>query len=402
MSIAWRVPLDSRFDSAQTFFAQFGDPRPQNAERQPIQFFEPLIKNRCHIRHTVQSQVGTLVPEGEDGPTADGLKNKTGPVFMSKQGVLIFNPRSGRGKATVRARDFSDHWKARFGTELALRPTRSLADIRVAARETWQPDTVQIFMGGDGTLSESLQGLAIQSHFQPITRPVGFLPGGTGNSFLRDFNILDYKDARDRLLRALEDESIIDVDSGIITYNEINEEEPAVPGDLVQRITFNIWGVELIGEITELAIKMRAIGSLNYTVASVFKMMSHKPWTVTAVIDGQRETFNCNMISVHNSRFTGGAMEIAPDVRINDGRLFLLILKSQNRSQLFKAFPEIFKGTHVNNPHVETRFIEELRLERRRPFLMNVDGELETGWQPRLQIKPRFFRLFMPAEDVKK
>lgn len=316
------------------------------------------------------------------------------------QGVLIFNPKSGKGKATQRAADFSERWKAKFGTELSLRPTRSLQDIRVAARETFEGQGYQIFMGGDGTLSESLQGLAEHTNFTPFREPIGFLPGGTGNSFLRDFDINDYETARDALFSALEQKSFMDIDSGIVTYKKIGKDHPESPGEETRRITFNIWGVGLIANITELAIKMRSIGSMNYTVASLLKLMSHKPWTAHAVIDGKQEEFLCNMITVHNSRFTGGAMEIAPTVRVNDGKLFLIVLQSESRGKLFKAFPQIFKGTHVDNPEVRTEFIQELKLEHKRPFVMNIDGELETGWNPGLKIHPKFFRLFMPPERV--
>lgn len=322
--------------------------------------------------------------------------------MSKKQGILIFNPKSGRGKATIRAKDFSDHWKAKFGTELGLRATRSLTDIRVAAKETMKRQGIQIFMGGDGTLSESLQGIAEQNKFHSHSDPIGFLPGGTGNSFLRDFGIEDYEGAKERLFRALEKESVIKVDSGIISYKKINEEHPELPGSDAKRITFNIWGVGLISDITELAVKMRMIGDMNYTVASLIKLITHSPWTVDALVDGKRRSIRCNMISVHNSRYTGGAMEIAPDIRVNDGKLFLIVLKSESRFALLKAFPSIFKGEHVTNPDVETQFIKELKLERKRPFLMNVDGELEVGWNPKLEIHPSFFKLYMPKEDVKK
>ena len=319
---------------------------------------------------------------------------------MQKQAVLVFNPRSGRGKATVRAKNFADLWKEKFGNELGLRPTRSLHDIRVAAKEGAARGDFQIFMGGDGTLSESLQGLAEKLDFRPGIGPIGFLPGGTGNSFLRDFGITTYEQARDRLFEALESESILNVDSAVITYRKLNEDHPEEPGEKTRRIMFNIWGVGLISDITELAIKMRGIGSMNYTVASLVKMLGHKPWTVSGTIDGRPETFRGNMISLHNSRYTGGAMEIAPEVRINDGKLFFLHLHSETRLSLLKSFPSIFKGTHVSNPNVTTEFIKELKLERRRPFLMNVDGELETGWNPEVKIVPDFVKLYMPSSAL--
>ena len=77
---------------------------------------------------------------------------------------------------------------------MLLRPTSSLSDLRIAVQETARYDR-QIFMGGDGTISHALQGLSEQSDFQPLARPVGLLPAGSGNSFLREFEIFDYETA---------------------------------------------------------------------------------------------------------------------------------------------------------------------------------------------------------------
>jgi diacylglycerol kinase family enzyme len=159
-------------------------------------------------------------------------------------------------------------------------------------------------------------------NFTNLTKPVAFLPGGTGNSFLRDFDIKDYQTARDMFFLAFEKESTVNIDSAIITYNKVKSDLSA--GDVSKRIMFNIWGVGLISDITKLAIRMRKIGSMNYTVASLIKLFSHKPYKLKAIIDGVEELLNCNMVTVSNSRFTGGKMQIAPHIRVNDGKLFLI------------------------------------------------------------------------------
>ncbi len=315
------------------------------------------------------------------------------------QGILVFNPGSGKGKAGQRALDFADAWKNKFDTELTLRPTRSREDIRVAAKETRTPGRIQIFMGGDGTLSESIQGLAEDAGFKPLTDPIGLLPGGTGNSFLRDFGITDYESAKVALLEAVERRGVINVDAGIISYLECTREKPE-RGRPTRRIMFNIWGIGLISNITVLAVKMRFLGSLNYTIAALAKIFTHRPDTLKVKIDGHAEELVCNLITVSNSRYTGGAMEIAPEIRVNDGKLFLVCPQISSRIQLLQTFPNIFKGGHVNNPSIRTQFIKEFAVTREDPFIMNVDGEVELGYDPTLKIHPGYFRVFMPPERL--
>lgn len=321
--------------------------------------------------------------------------------YTMKKGTLVFNPNSGKGKAKERAQDFAGAWKREFGNDLTLRPTKSLADIRVAAVETVQdPENVPIFMGGDGTLSESVQGLAEHFDFKPLDRPVGLLPGGTGNSFLRDFLITDYETARDSLISALRSDSVQNSDLAVIKYQGLKMDREEQPGASVRRITFNIFGVGLIADITELAVQMRWMGAANYTVASLWKLLFHKPYSFEITIDGKRTDVSCNMITIHNSQFTGGSMHIAPAVRVNDGQLFYLVPMFKSRPTLFKKFPTIFKGSHLDSEEILTGFVKNIGIRHASPVWMNVDGELERGWNPDLSIQPNFWRIYLSKERL--
>lgn len=169
-------------------------------------------------------------------------------------------------------------------------------------------------MGGDGTLSESIQVIAEYQDFRPCTIPIGFLPGGTGNSFLRDFGLTNYETARDRLFSAVEENSIVAIDAGLITYNKCETGDPSSdPGEVVKRITFNMWGVGLIADIPAFAAKLKCIGAFSYTLASLVKILTHKAFSVHAKIDdGEKKYLPCCIISVSNSQYTGGNMKIAP------------------------------------------------------------------------------------------
>ncbi|MEQ9363104.1 MAG: hypothetical protein RIF32_02620, partial [Leptospirales bacterium] len=200
---------------------------------------------------------------------------------------------------------------------------------------------------------------------------------------------------------------ILEVDAGIVEYTPVpskngSDQDSALSasGARTRRITMNIWAVGLIPDITELAIRMRAIGSLNYTLASLIKLIGHKPQRLRVTVDGETREVECNFICISNSRFTGGAMEIAPAVRVNDGRLFFLCPQVRGRLQSFGLFPSIFKGKHIEHPHITTDFVRTISLNRPEPFLMNVDGELERGLNPGVTIQPGYFRLYMDPARV--
>jgi YegS/Rv2252/BmrU family lipid kinase len=301
--------------------------------------------------------------------------------------ALVYNPNSGKGHAPELAKRFQDLWHERTGTIAALRATTSREDIRVAARETANTCDVQIFLGGDGTFSEGIQGLFEHTQFRSPEKPVGLLPAGTGNSFLRDFGITDFDSAFESLCRALEKKEPLTADIGLLSY-QIDKKSH-------QRIVMNIWGIGFIPDVTELAIKLRRLGSLNYTAATLIRLATHKPYHYDAKIDGKSERVSCNFVTISNSQYTGGAMRIAPPVRVNDAQLFMVCPSETMRHRFLAFFPKVFSGNHLEIPTVRSQFVREFSLKTKTPISMNIDGELESGANPHLKIMPGAWKVWV-------
>lgn len=305
-----------------------------------------------------------------------------------KQAILVYNPKSGRGKAIERAIDFKEHWERKFGAGLILRETSSKSDIKSAIQQTYTEFHQQIIMGGDGTISEALQGLAELQQFKPLEKPVGILPAGSGNSFLRDFGIKNYPSGRDNLITAVENNKIRNLDMGMIRYQKVQTEER------VRRIFCNIFGMGVVAIIAELAMKMRFIGSLNYTVATLVKIIQHKKQNMDVVIDGVSENLTFDFISICNSKYTGGAMMMAPGIEVDDGKLYLIAPSMKNKIQILKLFPKIFKGAHILHPDVRNHPIKNLETNCDRSHLLLIDGELERGIRPIITVAPAYWQLY--------
>lgn len=321
--------------------------------------------------------------------------------MVASQAVLVYNPGSGKGLGKQRAEIFAEAWEGRRPEQpIRLRPTRSREDIRVAAKETaGESTTMPIFMGGDGTLSEGVQGLAEDNQFCPLERPVGLLPGGTGNSFLRDFGITDFEQGMEALFEALERNLNTEVDTAVIRYRSDRPGSSAGASE-IRRIMFNFFGLGLIPNITDLAVRMRFLGPLNYRVATVVRVLGNHPCRFVLEVDGEREECLADLVTVSNSRYTGGDMEIAPAVRINDGRLFLAVTSAKSKPDLFRLFPRILKGNYEGEVAVQTRFAREIAFEFDESVMMNIDGELERGRNPRMELIPSFFRIAVCPDRI--
>lgn len=318
-----------------------------------------------------------------------------------KNGTLIFNPGSGRGKGSHRAEVFKTQWEKRLKGSLLLRPTKSYEDIRIAAKEAYKTDTIPVFLGGDGTLSESIQGIAELVDFKKIEKPVGFLSGGSGDSYMRDFGISSFEEASAALLEAVESNSTIEADTGLIDFKIFNPETPNKQGKKDKRIFINIWGLGLLPEIAELAMKMRYMGSNNYTAATLIKLMKHKPSHLHVKIDAKENDYISNFLCLSNNRFTGGKMDMAPFTRINDGKLFMVCSEIKTKMGLFSLFPSIFKGEHIKSPDVNSGFVHNLVFKNEKHFFWNIDGDLGYGFNPKVSVQPGYFKLYMTEERYK-
>ena len=67
---------------------------------------------------------------------------------------------------------------------------------------------------------------------------------------------------------------------------------------------------------------------------------------------------------------------MAPEAKLDDGLLDVVILNKVNRRRLLKIFPTIFKGTHILEDEVEYFKAKKIKIETDSPKILTPDGEL--------------------------
>jgi diacylglycerol kinase family enzyme len=64
------------------------------------------------------------------------------------------------------------------------------------------------------------------------------------------------------------------------------------------------------------------------------------------------ETKRILSVVVANGCYLGGGMYVAPEAELGDGLLDVMIVGNIGKFELLKAFPTIYKGTHITHPKV--------------------------------------------------
>jgi len=215
-----------------------------------------------------------------------------------------------------------------------------------------------ISVGGDGTLFETINGLAQAD--PAFSTPVGIVPVGTGNSFAKDLGINSFETAVDKICRG----RTARVDLGHFNC------------DSASYYFINVLGFGFVADVAQQAAAYKRLGSLSYIISLLSVMKNLSFYRLELTIDGEKyERENC-LVEICNSTKTGGDMIIAPDARIDDGLLDVIVLNKITKTRLLRAFPRIFKGSHLALPEVETFKASSVSAVTSTPKTCTPDGEI--------------------------
>ena len=290
--------------------------------------------------------------------------------------MLVLNPHAGKGKGRKvfnAIRELLDRQIKNMDVRVSEYAGHAFQIGREAAGHGYQRI---VTVGGDGTPFEIINGLyAAGRPRQEIE--LGMIPTGTGNSFLRDFSDISWQRAVENILSGRRRK----VDLVEISYQQQEKE--------VKRYFINILGVGLIADILKLTNeKLKRFGALGYSLAVLLRLARGMHNRMRVTVDGEIMEIVDSALVISNSKYTGGAMKIAPMADTQDGLVDMVIFQSVNRRDILNIFSRVFKGTHIGHGKVKTRRAAEIVIDSCQELLM-ADGEL-LGMTPlRLKVLPK-------------
>jgi len=275
---------------------------------------------------------------------------------------LVANPKGGVGD-NVSIAIAAEAFLERHGIETSLRLTERAGHAREIVENFECEDGDAICgIGGDGTMHELVNGMMRRAAADRV--PLTLLPGGTGNSFLRDLDCLNHETVLERLVN----EARRFIDLFEITV------------DGVQRYGFNIVGWGLVSSANQLAEYLRFLGRRRYDVAAVFKVLRNRRYRATLEWDGKIMEGEFTFVALLNTIYTGEGMKLAPQALLDDGKLDLVYIREASRRELFRLFAKLGQGGHVGDPLVTYAQTATLKLTTDAVLPVNLDGELiESG-----------------------
>ena len=303
----------------------------------------------------------------------------------------IINPAAGGGRCGKLAPGAIDRLQ-RYGVGIQVMRTSRPGEATELTREAYANGYRKFLaIGGDGTAFEIINGLFPESLTQGRAT-LGFLPLGTGNSFLRDFssNGIEHstealREGRHRPCDVIrlrysgtaatggrDSSARLGASDGAIYFmNLLSLGFPAEVGAQTNR-RFKRWGEfgYILGVLAEL-LRLRHLA------------FAHR---LDAAIDWDRR--ECLFLTFSNSKFTGGKMMIAPHADPADAKIEYVRWSPIGRLRLLWLFPRLFSGTHVRHPLASRAAASRVELDLQGPVNAMIDGEILTLHCRSLEILP--------------
>lgn len=280
--------------------------------------------------------------------------------------LIILNPVAGHGRSLTLKAPVEERLRKRgvaFETILTERPGHAQ---ELAATARFNGFRVIAAMGGDGTLSEVINGMFTRYDGQiPEDLRLAAIPSGTGNDFLGGSGLSTaWQDAVDALAAP--------------SYRHVDVFEISDSAGF-RRYAANCFGVGYDAYVTGNVNKRGTgkVGPLGYMVEAIRGLLVFNPARLEVSVSGEppRQHDRVWLLSVTNSEKYGGGMRVNPGAKIDDGRLNYAILHGIPRKNLFGLVFLVRSGKHAGKSGVFLDTASGLVLNAPPGFPCHIDGD---------------------------
>jgi YegS/Rv2252/BmrU family lipid kinase len=296
--------------------------------------------------------------------------------------LLILNPAAGQHDAGEQLREVVAYLEKQ-GWAVTLRETRGTHDATTYAREAVAVgcDAVLV-VGGDGSLGEAANGLAGSEV------ALGVLPVGTGNVWARQI--------------------------GVPLHNPVAAAEAMADGE-VRRIDlgrangryFLLWAgigfdarVTQELETTDRELKRR-LGIPAFILRGIVVALSFVGTRARLEIDGRRVRGRLIMAVISNARLYGAILPIAPEARLDDGLLDVIVFRGSDFLATTRHFIAAVFGQHLHEHHVSYYPARRVLVRAAKPMPVQADGDPIGATPMEFTVVPRALRVIVPRNVPK-
>ena len=296
-------------------------------------------------------------------------------ALLVRRALLIVNPAS-RGGARLRG---AAHEAIRAaGIDCDVMVTERAGHAAALAGEHAAAYDAVFTLGGDGTAVEVIGALAGSG------KPVGVLPGGTGNLIARTLGIPI------NLSRAVA--ALVQGDEAAIDLGEISGG---------RRFAFSA-GIGIDARMIEGAPAhlKRRLGVTAYVISAARAVLRREDFLVRATVDGTMHERRASAVMVVNfGAVLNDLIRLGPDIRSDDGVLDLCIFSPVTLGDSLRVLWRLFRKDFRSDACVLYLPGRHFHLETVPPRTAQADGELIGPTPLTITVAPLAAHMLIPRRD---
>ena len=275
-------------------------------------------------------------------------------------------------KGTLKAKPLFKELESNFSAYAIFETKRAAHAIELAKDAVEKNYTHIIAVGGDGTLSEVVNGMLLSGKKNlPV---LGCLSYGTANDFCKTARL---NGTVRQLKNLIEKNSVKKVDAGKVSFTDKN-------GNSAERYFINIGDIGIGGCIVENINNSSKILGANgtfflETVKTLFTYKKTRMKCRCEEFEWEGKTLSMVMA---NAKYFGSGLCIAPDAKLDDGKFSIVVLGDVTIIDYLKNLNKLKRGEKFIHPEIfykETNEIKITPLEGKVPI--DLDGEF-IGYAP--------------------
>jgi diacylglycerol kinase (ATP) len=227
-----------------------------------------------------------------------------------------------------------------------------------------------VAIGGDGHAGAVAQGVLGSA------ATLGVVPAGSANDYARALGVRGL--GLDELARLLAERRA--------THVDVMRVESAAG----VRHVLTVGGTGFDAVVAERAMRIHRLrGAPRYVAAMLAELPRFAASDYALTLDGERRDLAAMLIAVAKGDTYGGGMRVAPQARLQSGWLELCVVGEMSRLSFLRAFPSVFRGSHVSHPKVTMLRAREVAISALEPHRVLGDGELIADLPVSFKVLPR-------------
>jgi len=256
-----------------------------------------------------------------------------------------------------------------------LQCSRSAAHAADLARQAQREGyNLIVSCGGDGTAHYILQALV------GSTAVLGLIPLGTGNDLPRNLSI----------------EEDLDFSCDLFLKGRVRKI------DVIQvnsdQFMVGVGGVGFDSEVNAISNKVSRFlrGKSAYILPVLFKTLTYRPKEISLSLDSETLRGPVQMVAFGNIKSYGKGMQITPLSEPDDGYMDICWIDPLKKLRLFRFFPTVFSGEHLDLPEVRYFRSQKVQVESQVPMDLYGDGERICQTPFTMRVLSQALRVLVP------